>query len=140
MSDRERDKDPFQRFREFLDRAERELNDFFAERSTREDANRRRARFADVSLDAQKRIAELWARTFHGMNLPTRDDVISLGKRIAEVENALVRIEAAVRNLLQAKAEAPAREAAAPKPRVPRTRVPPAGASPPPQSAEEGAR
>ena len=139
MSDRDRDKDPFQRFREFLDRAERELNDFFAERSTRDDANRRRARFSEVSLDAQKRIAELLARTFHGMNLPTRDDVISLGKRLSEVESALVRIEASLRNQAQPRAEAPAREAAAPKARVPRTRVPPAGESPPPP-AEEGAR
>jgi len=136
MPDRERPRDPFQRFREIVDSAERELNELFAERSARDDANKRRARFSDFSLDAQKRISELWGRTFHGMNLPTREDVVGLGKRIAEVESALARIETALRDL--ARSREPASRSEPPVARVPRTRVPPAGAKPPSGRAAEG--
>jgi hypothetical protein len=60
------------------------------------------------------------------MNLPTRGDVIRLGKRIDEVERTLARIEALLRDGARSAAAAPASG-----PRVPRTRRPPSEAPSP---------
>lgn len=94
--------DPLQALRDLLDNAERRLNEVLSEWSAREDMSALRARISDATLETQKRAWEMWARYFQAINLPTRTDIIRLGKRLAEIEQSLARIEAQLRGLERA--------------------------------------
>lgn len=122
--------DPLQAFRDLLDRGERRLNEILSERSAREDAGALRARISEAGLDGQKRVWEMWARYFQAINLPTRTDIIRLGKRLGEVEQSLARIESQLRGLERPRSgpeQRPSAPGAGPdRPR--RTRRPPAAA------------
>ncbi len=100
MADRRREAyDPLKALRDLLDRGERRVNEILSEFSARDDVNALRSRFSEAALDAQKRSWEVWARHFQSINLPTRTDVIQLGKRISELEEGIVRIEAQLQRL-----------------------------------------
>jgi hypothetical protein len=124
--------DPFQTLREWLDRAERSLNQRLADRSAGVDASRVRGRLSQAALDLQKVVWELWARYFQSINLPTRTDILRLGKRLAEIEDAIARLEAQLRNAESPRPSASESPRAAPSAahRPPRTRRPPAAQSP----------
>ena len=96
---RDRPTDPLQALREMIDSGERLLNELLSERSAEGDVSALRSRLADASMDAQRRFRDGWGRTFQTINLPTRTDVIRLGKRIAEVEDGVARIEAQLRRI-----------------------------------------
>ncbi len=98
MADRRREAfDPLKALRDLLDRGERRVNEILSEFGARDEVNALRARFSEAALDAQKRSWEVWARYFQSINLPTRTDVIRLGKRISELEEGIARIEALLR-------------------------------------------
>ena len=100
MTDRRREAfDPLKALRDLLDRGERRVNEILSEWSARDDVNSLRSRLSEAALDAQKRSWEVWARHFQSINLPTRTDVIQLGKRISELEEGIVRIEAQLQRL-----------------------------------------
>jgi hypothetical protein len=78
----------------------------------------------------------IWGRVFESINLPTRTDVIRMGKMLAQIEQRLTQLENAQRQ--NAPREHAAREvngverprpmqaqAATDRPRPPRTRRPP---------------
>ncbi len=124
--------DPFQTLRDWLDRAERSLNERLADRSAEEDASRTRGRLSQAALDVQRIVWDLWGRYFQSINLPTRTDILRIGKRLAEIEDRLGRLDAQLRaaetaSPRPAPAE-PARSAGAHRP--PRTRRPPGTANP----------
>ena len=100
MADRRREAfDPLKALRDLLDRGERRVNEILSEFGARDEVNALRARLSEAALDAQKRSWEVWARYFQSINLPTRTDVIRLGKRISELEEGNARIEAQLRRL-----------------------------------------
>ena len=99
MVDRQQAFDPLKALRDLLDRGERRINEILSECSAGEGANALRSRLSELSLDAQKRSWEFWARYFQSINLPTRTDIIELGKRVSEVEDGVARIEAQLRSL-----------------------------------------
>ena len=70
-----------------------------------------------AQLYQQQAFAKSMAGPMARMNLPTRDEVVALGERIGQLEDAVARVEAM---LVQAQASGPK---AAPKP--PRTRKAP---------------
>ncbi len=114
--------DPFQAMRDLLESGERRLNELLSERRSQADAGAIRARLSAASLGTQKRVWELWARYFEGINLPTRTDILRLGKRIAEVEEGVARIETRLRSMdrhLEALAQPESPPRAAPIPRKP---------------------
>ncbi len=133
MANRQREAfDPLKALRDLLDRGERRVNDILSEFSARDDMNALRARFSEATLDAQKRSWEIWARYFRSINLPTRTDIIQLGKRASEMEEGIARIEAQLRRLNRRLASSGEDIAGAPtqgRPRGPRrTRRPPSEA------------
>jgi hypothetical protein len=120
--------DPLQALRDWLDRAERRLNERLAERSARDDMSRVRGRLSEIALDVQKVIWGLWGRYFQSINLPTRTDILRLGRRLAELEESIARIDAQLRKLETPQPRAtdlPSEPNRAHRP--PRTRRPPAG-------------
>ena len=126
MADRgDRPRDPLQALREMLDDGERRLNELISNTSAEDSPSALRSRLVDVSMDTQRRLRDAWGRTFSTINLPTRTDVIRLGKRIAEVEDGVARIEAQLRRI--ERAVAPDARPAAPSggARPKRTRRPP---------------
>jgi hypothetical protein len=126
MSD-DRSPDPLQALREWLDRSERRLNEILSEQSARDDVNAVRGRLSRLLLDLQKRNWEAWARYFQQINLPTRTDILGIGKRLKEIEEGIARIDRRLRALEQREASASPRPPAAgpggARPR--RTRQPP---------------
>ena len=133
--------DPLQGLRDLLDQGERSLNELLAERSASERRNAIRGRLSNLMLDAQKRNWELWARWFQAINLPTRTDVIRLGKVLAQLEQRMSHLETGLRSVERrlvaeaprasgnGKAAPPAHtngSGGADRPRPPRTRRPPA--------------
>jgi hypothetical protein len=123
--------DPFQTLRDWLDRAERRLNERLSDRSAQEPASRVRGVLSQAALDLQKGIWELWGGWFRSINLPTRTDILRLGKRIAEVEAGIARIDAKLKTLAPEQPPGP-REPAATRGahRPPRTRRPPSAQTP----------
>ena len=122
--------DPLQSLRQLLDQGERSLNEILAERSAREGRNELRGTLSRLVLDAQRLNWRVWGRLFETINLPTRTDVIRLGKSLAQLEHRLTQIENALRHVERAAPAAEAHRAAvgtppADRPRPRRTRRPP---------------
>ena len=122
--------DPLQALRQLLDQGERTLNQILAERSTLDRRNELRARLSRAMLDARRTNWRNWGRLFEAINLPTRTDVIRLGKTLGQLEQRLSQLE----NALRAEGRSPpSREpkrpgmapAATDRPRPRRTRKPP---------------
>src|SRR5262245_15470907 len=127
--ERRRGFDPLQGLRELLDKGERSLNEALAQRSTSDRSQAVRSGLSRILLDAQKRNWELWGRWFRTINVPTRSDVIRLGKTLGQLEQRMAQLEGALRKLERhgsAADERPAPRAANDRVRPPRTRQPPA--------------
>lgn len=131
--------DPLQGLRDLLDQGERTLNETLAERSASERRNAVRGWISNLLLDAQRLNWDLWGRWFQTINVPTRTDVIRLGKVLAQLEQRLTQLESGLRNIerkLGADAAPPAAKpaqsahASADRPRPARTRRPPAARAP----------
>lgn len=122
--------DPLQSLRQLLDQGERNLNEILAERSAREGRNELRGTLSRLALDAQRLNWRVWGRLFETINLPTRTDVIRLGKSLAQLEHRLTQIENSLRHAEHAAPATEPRRASvsAPpsdRPRPRRTRKPP---------------
>lgn len=124
--------DPLQSLRQLLDQGERSLNEILAERSTRDRNNAARGLVSRLLLDAQRLNWRVWGSVFETINLPTRTDVIRLGKTLTQLEQRLTQLENGLRaseRAASAHDPAPKRASltppAADRPRPRRTRKPP---------------
>jgi hypothetical protein len=129
--------DPLQSLRELLDRAERSLNEVLAERSGGDRRNELRSLLSRVVLDAQRLHWRIWGRAFETINLPTRTDVIRMGKTLAQIEQRLTQLENALRGAARQpdrpagraiegeRERRPTAQTATDRPRPSRTRRPP---------------
>ncbi len=97
--DRKRGFDPLQGLRELLDKGERSLNEVLSEASASDRSNAVRSGLSRILFDAQKRNWEMWARWFRTINLPTRTDVIRLGKTLTQLEQRMSQLEGALHRL-----------------------------------------
>ena len=124
--------DPLQGLRELLDKGERSINEALAQRSTSDRSQAVRSGLSRILLDAQKRNWELWGRWFRAINVPTRSDVIRLGKTLTQLEQRMSQLEGTLRRLERRAGADDARPVAAPaasdRPRPARTRLPPSRA------------
>jgi polyhydroxyalkanoic acid synthase PhaR subunit len=113
--------DPFTAWRDWVAQSERQWNSFLNEAMATDEFAESMGRFMDVYLSAQKNVNEVMGRYFTTLNVPTRQDVLSLGSRLSEIENRLDGIERALAVLRTP--ENGARESQ-PMPRPPRTKKP----------------
>jgi polyhydroxyalkanoic acid synthase PhaR subunit len=118
--------DPFQVWREWLDRSERQWNDWLAEAMESEHFGHGSKRLLDLAMELQSSMNSATHRYFTLLNVPTRGDVLQLGERLGAIEERLSGIEEA---LAAARAgsgstKTQARTAAA-RPKPKRTRRPP---------------
>lgn len=105
--------DPLGMWREMLDKFERQFNEAGNKVMGQEQFSAAMNKASVLPLAMQKALGEAMAKYFAALNLPSRDDILSLGERLTAVEEQLRRL---------ADASAPVPQSAAPSP--PRTRKP----------------
>ncbi len=109
--------DPMKAWRDWFVQNEREWSESLTRMMKDESVARSVGQEINAALYRQQMLTQGAATPMAMMNVPTRDDVVALGERIGQLEDAVARVEAA---LVQLKSGAPA---SAPKP--PRTRKAP---------------
>jgi polyhydroxyalkanoic acid synthase PhaR subunit len=114
--------DPFQVWREWLDRSERQWNEWLNEAMEGEQFGRGSRRMLDLAMGFQSAMNSATHRYFTTLNVPTRADVLQLGERLGAIEERLGAIEEA---LVAAGGGARASQRVA-RPKPKRTRKPPA--------------
>ena len=116
--------DPFAAWRDWVDQTERQLNSYFNQVMGTEQYARFLGQFNDFSLNMQKSMGEALTRFFGSLNLPTREDLVTMGQRLNALEQ---RVGALERGNLSSVAGSGMVSAATVRP--PRTRKPPASAN-----------
>lgn len=114
--------DPFAAWRDWLDQTERQLNSYFNQVMGTEQYARFIGQFNDLSLNMQKSMSEAMGRYFASLNLPTREDLAALGRRLNAVEQRVAVMERSNPSAVLASSGAAVAAATA---RPPRTRKPP---------------
>jgi polyhydroxyalkanoic acid synthase PhaR subunit len=119
--------DPFQVWREWLDRSERQWNDWLAEAMESEHFGHGSKRLLDLAMEFQSSMNSATHRYFTMLNVPTRADVLQLGERLVAIEERLSGIEEALvaSQAGSGAATKPQPRAAAARPKPKRTRKPP---------------
>ena len=115
--------DPFQVWREWLDRSERQWNSWLNDAMEGEQFGRGSRRLLDLAMGFQSAMNSATHHYFTTLNVPTRADVLQLGERLGAIEERLGAIEEALVAAGGGSARASQR-VAPPKPK--RTRRPPA--------------
>jgi hypothetical protein len=117
--------DPFTAWREWVNDSERQLNSFFNQLMGSDRYTQFLGRITDMQIGMQKSTNEALTRFFTSLNLPTRDDLITLNERLGTIEERLNAIETKLGIGSGAGTEVPDSSAS---PRPPRTKRPPASA------------
>jgi len=117
--------DPLSSWREWMSQSETRLNSLFNEVMATDGYSRVMGTLTKVFVSMQKSMGEGMERYFTALSLPTRSDVIDLGKRLSMIESRLSAIEAGLGKL--AGPAAVNGESAASGPRPPRTKKPSSG-------------
>jgi hypothetical protein len=115
--------DPFEVWRDWLNRSERQLNTVLNQVTSSDQFNQASSRLMETLLVFQRGMNESTQRYFSVLNVPTRTDILSLGERLGAIEERLESLEAAVRD--------PSGSARRTAPRPARTRRPPTGTAAP---------
>ena len=91
--------DPFDQWRSWLDRAERQINTALNEAMASTQFGQVQGRLMEVLLGVQRSTNEAMGRYFETLNMPTRADVLSLAEKMALIEQRLGNIEHALASL-----------------------------------------
>ena len=124
MASRSQGRDPFDQWRSWLDRTERQVNKALNEAMASEQFGKVQGKFMEAMLGIQKSTNEATRRYFETLNMPTRADVLHLGEKLDLIEQKLAGVERAVAKL---SGEAPA---AAKRAKPKRTKKPPVRTAP----------
>ena len=111
--------DPFAWWREWLVQSERQWNATLNEMMGSDQFAQSMGRWMELYLGVQKNVNETLGRALTGLNVPNRDDVAELGRRLAAIEERLARMETLIERGTGAALPTPERR------RPPRTRKPP---------------
>jgi len=95
--------DPFAYFRQWISVFENQTNEVAEKISGTKEFTEFSHRMLQVKLQAKEAIAEQMEQQLHLMNMPTRTDILSLGDRIGEINDRLIRLERAMASLNGAK-------------------------------------
>jgi polyhydroxyalkanoate synthesis regulator phasin len=109
--------DPMRAWRDWFVKNEREWSESLAKAMQDENVARTLGLEINASLHRKQMFSKEMASAMANMNLPTRDDIVALGERVGQLEDAIARLEAA---LVQTK-----RGGAADAAKPARTRKPP---------------
>ncbi|REK07266.1 MAG: hypothetical protein DWQ36_11990 [Acidobacteria bacterium] len=90
--------DPFDAWRQWIDRSERQLNTMLNEVTSSEQFGQVSSRMMETLLVFQRTMNESTQRYFSALNVPTRTDILSLGERLGAIEERLESLEAAIRD------------------------------------------
>lgn len=88
--------DPFEALRSLVQRAERDLNRALTELSRGGAFGTAAGAWQRAELGARRAARGAFGWWFASLNLPTRSDVIRLGRRLAEIEKQLARLESSL--------------------------------------------
>lgn len=112
--------DPAAMLRDMLGQWEKSSNEAMTQIMATNEFGRAMSQMTTMSLEAKNSISEVFGKLLTGMNLPSRDELLTVAGQIREVDARLERIEAMLLKVTGASAiaERPA------MPRPPRTRKP----------------
>ena len=88
--------DPPADFSELVTQWERNFNEFSNQMMGTPEFARSMNQFQNAQMGLQRNFAEAMARQLANFNMPSRDDVISLGEQLTEIDLRLGRIEKAL--------------------------------------------
>jgi IS4 transposase len=114
--------DPTAQFREMLTQWERGVDEFMNRVMGTEDFSRSMNQLQRAQLTAQKAFSEFLSQQWTNMNLPTREDVVSLGETLRALDARVERVEQMLKQMTQA-------DSRAPRVGPPRTKQPPSARS-----------
>lgn len=121
--------DPLGMWREWVSQSERQWNAFLNQAMATDEFSQAMGKFMDFYLNLQKGMNEAMSRYLQLVNMPSRQEVLALGERLSAIEERLGRIEGALGPSRETAGTAAISAGAAPTPRPPRTRKPPAAKS-----------
>jgi polyhydroxyalkanoic acid synthase PhaR subunit len=90
--------DPFSMWREWVSQSERQWNSFLNQVMGTDQYTQQMSQMMDTYLGMQKSFGEAMGRYLTTMNVATRTDVLSLGERLAAIEDRLRNIEMGARS------------------------------------------
>ena len=111
---------PLDAWRQFITDSERQWNGFFKDVLGTETFSSAMNTWVEASLTVQRMVADNLERYYAAFNIPSHQDLVTLGERMKTIEETLSRIEAALE--VRAPGAAAKRPKARPKPA--RTRRP----------------
>lgn len=88
--------DPPADFSELVTQWERNFNEFSNQMMGTAEFSRSMNQFQNVQMEMQRNFAEAMAKQLANFNMPSRDDVVSLGEHLTEIDQRLGRIEKAL--------------------------------------------
>ena len=134
MADRKKEPaEPFQLWREWLDRSERQLNATFNDLMGTEAYAAASGRWMEMFLAYQGTLNQATERYFSALNLPTKSGMTEIADRLSSIEQRLEGLEQAVSTLAGPAVQSSARKTRSSVPRPPRTKR-----APTKQSVREG--
>jgi len=114
--------DPVASWREWMSQSENRLNALFNEVMATDGYGRVLGGLTKVFVSMQKSMSEGMERYFSALSLPTRSDVVDLGKRLSMIESRLLAIENSLLRLAGTDPQEGRTRTASPRP--PRTKKP----------------
>ena len=118
--------DPMAAWRTFVTQSEQQWNAFLNQAMGTDQYSQALGRMMEMYAGMQKTMADQMARYLGALNMPTRSDVMTLGDRLAMIEDRLAGIER-----MLARVDGPVQSGGAPPGRPPRTKQPPSATGAP---------
>ena len=109
---------PLDTWRQFITDSERQWNGFFKDVLGTDSVSTSMNAWVEASLTVQRMVADQLERLYTTFNIPTHGDLVDLGERMKNIEDALVRLE------LKAGAASRGPKKSATRARPPRTKRP----------------
>ena len=84
---------PLDTWRQFITDSERQWNSFFKDVLGTDQVSTSMNAWVEASLTVQRMVADQLERLYTTFNIPTHGDLVDLGERMKNIEDALVRLE-----------------------------------------------
>lgn len=130
--------EPMKMWRNWYQKSEQQWSEALTELMADERLGKRFGKYFQEWLHAHHMFTEMVGQQLAALNLPSRSDVLNVGDRLSETEDALSALSAEIHQLKkQVQQIAKAADSLVEPPKVSRTRKPPAKARPKPDAEGE---